>query len=262
MTFASEKRNTLKIKSNKTIQIYGTKKFMTEEAIRILSAGAPKTGVARCAEQYEKATAQKFSLEFATAPVLRERIIGDEANADIIVAPEKAFTVFRENSKVEQGPGGLLGAVKAAIVIRKNSRAPDLTSGETLKQSILDADGLVYNRASSGQYIEKMIENLGIADAVAEKTVRTPTGAGVMEHLAESNLAFEIGFGQITEIQVQIDKGLDVELVGPLPKEVENITAYHVGLLKAASNNEAAAGLVDFMVSEEGKQIFRSTGVL
>ncbi len=235
---------------------------MTEEIIKILSAGAPKTGVARCAEQFASTTGQKFALEFATAPVLRERVNNNEANADIVVAPEKAFTDFRKNDKVAQNPGGLLGAVKAAVVIRKNSTKPDLASGETLKKAILDADGLVYNRASSGQYIEKMIESLGIAESVADKTLRTPTGAGVMEHLAESGLGFEIGFGQITEIQVQIDKGLAVELVGPLPKEVENITPYYVGLLKAADNKEVATGLVEFMVSDSGKRIFRSTGVL
>lgn len=235
---------------------------MTEETVKILSAGAPKTGVARCAEEFAGSQGQKFTLEFATAPVLRERILNDNPDIDIVIAPEKAFTQFKESAKLVENYGGRIGAVKAAVVIRKNSHKPDLTSAATLKQAIIEADGLVYNKASSGQYIEKMIGNLGLVEIAATKTVRTSTGAGVMEHLTQSLLEFEIGFGQITEIQVQIDKRLGVELVGPLPKKVENITTYYVGLLQSSGNKNNAKALVDYMLSDEGEKIFRATGVL
>ena len=39
-----------------------------------------------------------------------------------------------------------------------------------------------------------MIEGLGIADQVKDKTTRTPTGGGVMEHLIASSSDNEIGF--------------------------------------------------------------------
>ena len=59
---------------------------MTEnQAIRVLSAGAPKTGVRKCAETFADNTGQPFEIEFATAPVLKERVESGTADADLLV---------------------------------------------------------------------------------------------------------------------------------------------------------------------------------
>lgn len=231
------------------------------EQLRILSAGAPKTGVARCAEVFSERNNVTVDVSFATAPVLREKVSDGSTNADIIVAPQSAFETFAHDGRIVTGSGGPLGGVRAAVVIKQGSKTPDISSESSLISSIMEANSLVFNVASSGQYIEQMIEDLGIAESTAHKTIRTPTGAGVMEHLSASNTEFEIGFGQQTEIQVQIDKGLAVTLVGTLPGNLEKITNYSVGVLSESLNPELAGSLVDFMVSPEGKKIFEQTGV-
>ncbi len=55
-----------------------------------------------------------------------------------------------------------------------------------------------------------------------DKTTRVPTGGAVMKHLASSKTEREIDFGQVPEILVYKDQG--VKLVGPLPREIENVT--------------------------------------
>ncbi len=232
------------------------------DQLRILSAGAPKTGVARCAETFSIRRQVEVSVNFATAPVLREKVTTGNADADIIVAPQSAFDSFLLDGHIAPGTGGHLGGVRAAVVVRRGSRIPDIASERSLKTSILEAQSLVFNVASSGQYIEQMIEGLGIAEATAEKTIRTPTGSAVMEHLSNSNTEFEIGFGQQTEIQVQIDKGLPVVLVGTLPGKLAKITNYSVGVLSEARDPQLARSLVDFMISPEGREIFAQTGVV
>ena len=234
---------------------------MTENEIKILSAGAPKTGVARCAEAFTQKTNIPVSVEFATAPVLRDTINSGTSDADIVVAPVPTAEAFAADGHTVDGSGSIIGSVKAAVTIKNGAVEPDLTSAETLKQAIMKADSLVYNEASSGQYIATMMENMGIADQVAAKTTRTKTGAAVMEHLHASDLTNEIGFGQATEIQVQIDKGLNVKLLGPLPKEVEKVTTYQSALLKRSADNPKAKALLDFMASDEGKRICRETGL-
>ena len=130
---------------------------------------------------------------------------------------------------------------------------------DAFRQALLAADVLIYNRASSGQYIETMIERLGLAEAMAEKTVRTDTGAGAMEHLAGDQSERPIGFGQITEIRLHEDLGID--LVGPLPEELGNETSYGAGLSSAALNTDGALGLLAFFASEEGRRVLFKTGV-
>ncbi|MBC8158204.1 MAG: substrate-binding domain-containing protein, partial [Alphaproteobacteria bacterium] len=122
------------------------------------------------------------------------------------------------------------------------------------------ADGIVYNLASSGQYVAKMIEGLGIAEEVASKTARVASGAAVMEQLADGPAANIIGFGQITEIRLH--EHLGVHLVGPLPEAIGKVTTYAAAVLADAAAPEVARSLVDFMVSADGKGIFIATGVV
>ncbi len=235
---------------------------MSEKDIKILSAGAPKTGVARCAEAFSEKTGIAVEYEFATAPVLKETVGSGKCTADILVAPVAVAEVFAQDGLVVANSGAVVGSVKAAVTIKNGAIEPDLSSAETLKQAILDADSIVYNEASSGQYIASMIEKMGISDQVAAKTTRTKTGSAVMQHLDASDLTNEIGFGQATEIQVQIDKGCDVKLLGTLPKEVEKISTYASALLTGSAENQAAKDLLDFMASEEGQAICKATGLI
>jgi len=161
--------------------------------------------------------------------------------------------------KIVDGSMVAIGEIAAGVVVRDGAEEPDLSSAETLRDALLAADRIVYNEASSGQYIETMIDKLGIADKVAGRTVRVANGAAVMEHLAADGHARTIGFGQVTEIRLH--ESLGVHLVGPLPAEIGKVTAYAAGLATDASNVDAAASLVGFIGSQRGRAIFAETGV-
>ncbi len=234
---------------------------MAGKVLKVLSAGAPKTAVSRCAQAYTEKTGIEVGIEFATAPVLRESISNGTAKVEVVIAPVATVEAFDTAGHTVPDSGTVIGSVKAAVTVKNGAVEPDLSSAESLKQAMLDADSLVYNVASSGQYIERMIEKLGIADQVASKTSRTKTGSGVMEHLHASDLNNEIGFGQATEIQVQVDKGLHVKLLGVLPKALENVTTYRPAILSGAADNSDAKAFLQFMASEQGRQICKQTGL-
>jgi molybdate transport system substrate-binding protein len=80
-----------------------------------------------------------------------------------------------------------------------------------------------------------------------------------MKHLAGSRAAKEIGFGQITAILMRADQG--VKLVGPLPKEIENITTYAAGVSTGSQAPDLARQFVRFLITPVAGAAFRSTGV-
>ena len=231
---------------------------MTEE-IRVLSAGAVKRGVGTLAEAFGRDTGVAVTVTFATAPVLKGKVEDGTAEADVFIAPAPAMKAFEEKGLVVAGTSAVIGGVKAAVVVREGAPAPDLSTAETLKNAILDADSLVYNRASSGLYIEELMARLGVAEEVAAKTTRVATGAEVMKHLAVSEALDEIGFGQIPEIRVYRDQG--VTLVGPLPEEIGKTTTYAAGLSATARAPEPAQAFIDSMATPAAKATFRATGV-
>ena len=99
--------------------------------------------------------------------------------------------------------------------MRPGVEPPDIGSADALKAALLSADTVVFNRASTGVYVEAMLQRLDIADAIRAKSERLPDGASVMRRLLAGTAQREIGFGAMTEISLFRDRGL--QLVGPLP---------------------------------------------
>ena len=232
---------------------------VTGAAIRVLSAGAPKTGVSRCAEAYFRDTGHEVDVTYATAPVLRGRVEKGEAEADVVIAPVPAMQAFAEDGRTVPGVGAVIGSVKAGVFVRDGAPAPDISSAEAFRNAVLAADSLVYNEASSGLYIAQLMERLGIASETGAKTTRVPTGAAVMEHVARSRVANEIGFGQIPEIRRFADHG--IKFVGPLPDGIGKVTTYAAGLLTVADVPEPAKAFIRYLASPEAKRTFVAMGV-
>jgi hypothetical protein len=158
-------------------------------------------------------TGREVIVTFVTAPVLRDQVDAGSAWADVIVAPVARMDAFEVAGNVVQGTRTILGSVKAGLVVRKGAPESGILSAEILKAAILALDSIVYNVATSGQYIVQMAENLGIADAIRDRVVTVPNGSTVMMHLAESAVVNEIGFGQLTEIHKDLPGAWNIEVV-------------------------------------------------
>jgi len=227
--------------------------------LRVLSGGAPKLGVSKCAEDFEMATGHTIEIRSATAPVLRAEVEGGDSDADVIVAPEPVFADFQRDGRVAADIRVRVGGIKTAVVMRDGADIPDLSGVEAFKAALLAAPALVYNQASSGQYIERMLTGLDVAEAVADKTIRTPTGAAVIEAIAGDTPDGAIGFGQMTEIRRLA--GLGVALAGPLPKELSNTTTFIAGVSADAQSAEAARAFVDYLATPPARRSLTELGI-
>ena len=227
--------------------------------ITVLSAGAPKTGVSRCAEAFAEARGRRVAVTFATAPAIRERMQGGDRACDVVIAPVPAMEEFKDAGRIVADSTVVIGKIEAGVVVRNGAPTPDVATVESLRTACREADSLVYNEASSGQRIAETMVHLGIAGEVADKTVRVPTGRAVMEHLAQGTTARETGFGQVTEIRLHADKG--VRLVGTLPKGVAIVTTYAAGVVSEASDVETARAFIAFMDTPHGRAILADAGL-
>lgn len=228
--------------------------------IKVLSAGAPKGGVALTAEAFQGKTGHRFEITFATAPKIKAAVESGAADADVVVATTPAVAGFEAEGRTIAGVHTVIGSIKAGVVVRVGAEIPDISSAGSLKRALLAAQSIVRNEASSGLYIARMFDALGIADRVADKTVCLPTGGDVLDHLASSTLAREIGFGQLTEIRRLEPEGR-IALVGALPKELENITSYAAAPLAGAGDADAATAYVRFLAGDQARKILVTSGV-
>ena len=100
-----------------------------------------------------------------------------------------------------------VGRIGVGLMVRDGAPLPKITTVDEFKQSLLSAESVVYNQASTGIYLEKLFERLGIAEHLKTKTVRYPDAAAVLEHIGKGKVG-EIGLGATTVIIEGESKGL------------------------------------------------------
>ena len=224
--------------------------------IAVLSAGAIEPGLRAAVAAFQIETRHEVSITFDTAPKIRKRVGGAET-WNVVIAPPAVIEEFAKAGKVEP-ERVTVGRVGMGVAVRPGAPVPDISNVEALKHSVLDAESLVFNRASTGLYFENLLKKMGIYGQVEGKTTRYPDGASVMEHVLKGK-GKEVGFGPITEILLYRDKGL--RLVGPLPAEVQNYTSYTAVPMTAASNAEVARAFTRYLGSPAAKALFVAAGV-
>lgn len=229
------------------------------DALKVLSAGAVKSGVAQVAKEFERATGARVTVEFNTAPELRKRIAQGDA-ADVIVAPPAAMEEFQKQGKIVADSRGFVGRSRMGVVVHAAAPAPDLSDTAAFRRALQAASAVVHNKASSGLYAAKLLEKLGLKDALGAKVVVVETGSAVMKAVAEKGPG-AVGLAQISEVMVMIDKGCQVKLAAPLPDEIQNVTSYDAAAIAGSKSPEAARKLAGSLASDAAKKIFAATGI-
>lgn len=223
--------------------------------ITVLSGGAVEPGLNAAAAAFQKATGHTVKITYNTTPAMRKRV-GAGDTFDVVIAPPAAIKEFTAAGKVEEG-GVNVGQVGSGVAVRPGAPVPDISSAEAIKRAVLEAESIVFNRASTGIYIENMLRKMGVYEQIESKTVRYPDAGAVMEHLLKGK-GKEMGFGPITEILLYKDKGL--RLVGPLPVEIQNYTSYTAVPMSAGSSKEVAQAFVRFL-GGPGKPLLVAAGI-
>lgn len=224
--------------------------------ITVLSGGAIEAGLKAVAAAFEKQTGHKVEITFNTTPQMRKRVDAGDT-FDVMVAPPDAIAEFAKAGKVEAG-GVDVGRVGSGVAVRPGAPVPAIATAEDIRRTVLEAESIVFNRASTGLYFETLLKKWGIYSQVEPRVVRYATGAEVMGHVLKGK-GKEVGFGPITEILLEKDHGLI--LVGPLPAEIQNYTSYTAVPMSAGTQKEAARAFVTFLGGPVGRPLFVSAGV-
>lgn len=219
--------------------------------LKILSGGAMRPLLVEAVPLFERASGAKVNVRFALTSVLTKEI---EAGAafDVALLPRPELDALVQTGRLA---GTLTDIARSAVglCVRAGAPKPDIASVEALKRTLIGARSIGYSDGPSGAYVADLLVRLGIADAVREKS--RLTSRPVAEIVAEGEA--EVGMQQIVAILPV--KGVD--LVGPLPSELQNIIVYAAGLSIAAQQSAAAHGFITFMATPEMARIIRAKGM-
>ena len=224
--------------------------------ITVISGGAIEPGLRAAAAAFEKQTGHKVKITFNTTPQMRKRVAAGDT-FDVIIAPPAAVKDFTAAGKVETG-GVDVGRVGSGVAVRPGAPVPAIATVDDIKKTVLEAESIVFNTATTGLYFENLLKKWGIYEQVQGKAVRYTTGAEVMKHALKGK-GREVAFGPITEILLEKEHGLI--LVGPFPPEIQNYTSYIAVPMSAGTQKNLAQELVKFLGGPAGKPLFVAAGI-
>jgi len=222
--------------------------------LRVMSGGAPKEVFAELVPQFERQTGTKVTFTYAVITALREKIAAGE-KADVLVLPVPVLEGLAKEGKV--GAPTTFGTVGTSVVVKEGARKPDISTQEKFKAAMLAAKSVVHatpGQTPSGTHMGKVMEQLGIAEAMAKKVIHKPALAGGVA-LVTSGEA-EIGIYPASEVAGI--KGISI--VGELPPGVDFTSVYGSAPMSGSAAPEAAAAFVAFMAAPEHRAVWKEAG--
>jgi molybdate transport system substrate-binding protein len=225
--------------------------------VSVLSAGAVAPGVVKVIDTFRRETGHGVKVTFATAPAITKRASESES-VDVVIAPPAVLDEWARAGKAIAADRVTIGRIGVGVMARIGAPLPKIATVDELKQSLLSAESVVYNQASTGIYLEKLFDRLGIGDQLKAKSTRYPDAAAVLNHIGNGK-GYEIGLGATTVIIEGQSQGL--QFVGPLPAEIQNYTTYAATVTMNGAASGAARELIRYVTGPAGKKLLSAAGI-
>jgi len=174
---------------------------------------------------------------------------------DVVVLAADAIDKLIDAGKAD--PASRVDLVRSGVgvAVKAGAERPDTSTGDALREAVLAAPRIGYSTGPSGVALNRLFERWGIADRIRDRLVQAPPGVAVGSLLARGDV--DLGFQQMSEL-IGID---GIQLLGPLPDEVQIQTIFSAIPGPGSTRSEAVAALLTFMTSDDSVDAKRRHGM-
>jgi molybdate transport system substrate-binding protein len=221
--------------------------------IKVLSTVGMQPATSELFVQFERASGHKVVVTYGLAAVLKQNFVDGRA-ADVLVLTSPLIEDLAKQGKVAPGSKVDVARSGVGVGVKTGAPRPDISTPEALKSAVLAAKSVGFAKeGASGVAFARALERLGITEQVRAKYKDTGTKTG--EALVAGDI--DLGASQIPELMAV--PGVDV--VGPLPAELQTVTIFSVGLATETKEADAAKALIQFLAGPAAAPIYRAKGL-
>jgi molybdate transport system substrate-binding protein len=150
----------------------------------------------------------------------------------------------------------VIGRSGIGVGVRSGAARPAIATPEAMKRTLLAAKSVTYAAdGASRVHIERMLETLGITQAMKAKSVLEQGSVRATARVAQGEV--EIVLTLVSEILPVSG----IELVGPLPAAFQSYVSFSAGVGARARNASAAKALVEALSSPSVDEVFSTRGI-
>jgi molybdate transport system substrate-binding protein len=250
---------TLAIVSTIVIAMLAASTTANAAEINAFVSTALKTVTDELIPPFERASGHTVRAFYAPPGALLKHFEAGEP-ADIFLTGREAIDQLIGEGKIVPGRVDL-ATTGIGICVRKGAPKPDVSTPEAFKRAMLAAKTVGYASPAGGSivgpHIQKIFAQLGIAEQMAPKSKLSAGGPNGRVSVLVASGEAEIGLQQVTELL----SNPDVEVIGMLPADLQQITMYSAGVTTNAKDADAAKALVEAMAAASAAPIYKAKGL-
>ena len=222
--------------------------------LQVIAGGGIASSLNEIAALFERASGHKIVIRYGTTPELIKMATGG-VPFDLGVVPQDVWKDAAARAQVAPGPTPDVARAGIGVAVRSGAPKPDISTAEALKQTLLKAQSIASIPASAtGTQLAGIYERLGITDQMKAKTKAQPAPKQIVEAVANGEAELAVFL-----LNVLIDPRLDI--VGPLPAEVQREVVYAVGVAANSKEPEAAKAFVAYLMSPPAIAVIKAKGM-
>ena len=228
--------------------------------IKVLSTTAMKTVFMELAPAFERSTGNRLDVTLGPSLRLEQQLAeGEVADLAIVSAPGARDLVA--SGRMAAGSVVDIARSSIGVAVPKGAPKPDIATVEGFKRAMLAAKSIACSKpvggGQSGVHLAKVFDQLGIAEAMRAKAKYGAGGEAGLTGLIVLRGEADIGIQQISELMAV--SGIDI--VGPLPPEIQMATPFVAGIPANARHPEAGRALIGFLTTPEAKRVLQAKGL-
>ena len=197
--------------------------------------------LAELARDYEASQGARVEIR-SLGGVEAAKLVRTGEATDVVILASRVMAGLEAEGHLTKGDTQDFARSEIGLAVRAGTVAPRAMNEEAVKQAMLDARQICYSTGPSGDHLKALCEKWGVSST---RTVIAPPGMPVAALVANGEA--DLGFQQLSELIGQPG----IEVVGPLPPEIQAVTVFSAGVSAAARNPEGARAFIAFLASVE-----------
>jgi molybdate transport system substrate-binding protein len=222
--------------------------------IKVLSGNGGRAAVNELCSRFERTTGHKVMIRFEVNAELRRKIEAGET-FDVAILNPPVLDALIKQGKIAAGTRADIGSAGLGVAVRAGAPKPDIGSVEAFKRTLLNAKSVAYpGEGASGIYFAGLLDRLGIAEDMKAKLKPMPA-EDTVEVVARGEAEI------VVVIASRIFNVPGVELVGPLPAELQTSIGIAAAVGATAKEPEAAKALIQFFTAPAAAAVLKAKGL-
>ena len=219
-----------------------------------LSSMATRHILADLARDYELGHGVKVEIR-SMGGVEAAKLARAGERVDIVALASKVMRELEAEGHIARGSMRDFARSEIGIAVPAWAPRPCVDNEKAVRQAMIEAKRVGYSTGPSGDHFKALCERWGLSDSVLARALKAPPGVPVATLVANGEA--DLGVQQLSELIGQPG----IEVVGPLPGEIQAVTVFSAGVSTASTEREAAQALVAYLASAATQAAKRRHGM-